>query len=308
AATPLRAANRRRRMAATPLKTANRCSRRAGKLPAAPLMRRQRARLAPRARSYDILSHRQKSALADSGRPVFELKARYKLFRLRQKHAAAHRQQNAWLPADNLNAAAVHAYLSAVAVSGNLSQRSDEQALGQSSCKTHKEDIKTKRMTARSGGWLFAISASGCIVHLGEFMGAESITQRYMFVARCCDILPGLEVLVHDDACHLCRFALLRDGQSDMATNIYKLRYITDPFHSKGHVWKWCLENCAPTLPGNAARLAGVNANACEHRFRDLGHYRENVNAMGKEFARFFLTEMMDFRNVDWLRRVRSAP
>ncbi|CAK0894399.1 unnamed protein product [Prorocentrum cordatum] len=249
----------------------------------------------PRARSYDILSHRQKSALTDSGRPVFELEVRYKF-------------NGAWLPADQLNAAAVHAYLSTIAVSGNLSQHSDEQSLGQSSCKTHKEDIKTKRMTARSGGWLFAISASGCIVHLDEFMGAESITQRYMFVARCCDMLPGLEVLVHDDACHLCRFALLRDGQSDMATNIAKLRYITDPFHSKGHVWNWCLENCAPTLPGNAARLAGVNANACEHRFRDLGRYRENVNAMGKEFARFFLTEMMDFRNVDWLRRVRSAP
>ena len=262
----------------------------------------------PRASSCDIISHRQKSALTDSGRPVFELKVRYKSFRLRQKHAASHRHQNAWLPADQLNAAAVHAYLSTIAVSGNLSQHSDDQALGQSSCKTHKEDLKTKRMTARSGGWLFAISASGCIVHLDEFMGAESITQRYMFVARCCEILPGLEVLVHDDACHLCRFALLRDGQSDMATKISKLRYITDPFHSKGHVWKWCLENCAPTLPGNAARLAGVNANACEHRFRDLGHYRENVNAMGKEFARFFLTEMMEFRNVDWLRRVSSAP
>ena len=68
------------------------------------------------------------------------------------------------------------------------------------------------------------------------------------------------------------------------------------------------MENCAPTLPHNKERLAGVNANACEHRFRDLRHYRENISAMGKEVAHFFLTEMVDFRNVDWLRRVRSAP
>eukprot|EP00973_Karenia_brevis_P080421 11158140-Karenia_brevis.AAC.1 len=88
-----------------------------------------------------------------------------------------------------------------------------------------------------------------------------------------------------------------------MATKLAGLRYITDPFHSKGHVWKWCLENCAPTLPHDKERLAEVNANACEHRFRDLRHYRENINAMGKELAAFFISEMVDFRNVDWLMK-----
>ena len=139
----------------------------------------------------------------------------------------------------------------------------------------------TKQTTVRSGGWFFAISASGCIGNLGECMGTESITLRYMFVAHCYEILLGLEFLVHDEACHLCRFALLRGGHSDMAKKRSKLRYIIDPFDFKEHVWKRCLENCAPTLP------ASVNASVCEHRFSDLGHKRGDVNATETQFGRF---------------------
>ena len=77
-------------------------------------------------------------------------------------------------------------------------------------------------------------------------MGAESFSQRHLFLAGSCLAIPGLEVVVHDDACHLCSYALRRTEQSDMEGRLANLRYITDPFHARGHVRSWCLENCGP--------------------------------------------------------------
>lgn len=63
-----------------------------------------------------------------------------------------------------------------------------------------------------------------------EFMGAESCAQRYMFLARLKSLFPDMTCCVHDDACHLRRFADARGGCSDLAASLAypNMRYILD--------------------------------------------------------------------------------
>ncbi len=85
--------------------------------------------------------------------------------------------------------------------------------LAELNCKTSKMThvtaarAKPKRKNARSGGFLVACADNGYITDAFEFMGAESLSQRYIFLAKLREVFPDLKVIVHDDACHLRRFA-----------------------------------------------------------------------------------------------------
>uniref|UniRef100_A0A1X7UCQ9 Uncharacterized protein n=1 Tax=Amphimedon queenslandica TaxID=400682 RepID=A0A1X7UCQ9_AMPQE len=47
--------------------------------------------------------------------------------------------------------------------------------------------------------------------------------------------------IIHDDGCHLKKYALHRSSNF-----ISQLTIVVDKFHMKGHTDKWCKENCDP--------------------------------------------------------------
>ena len=64
---------------------------------------------------------------------------------------------------------------------------------------------------------------------------AESLPQRYFFLARLKERFPGLSVIIHDDACHLRRFADRREHDSEFAASLAfpNITYIVDRFHGR---------------------------------------------------------------------------
>ena len=66
-----------------------------------------------------------------------------------------------------------------------------------------------------------------------------------MFLARLKDLFPDMCVCVHDDACHLRRFADKRASLSLLAHELSypQMKYILDRFHAPGHVDQWCKEH-----------------------------------------------------------------
>ncbi|CAK0793093.1 unnamed protein product [Prorocentrum cordatum] len=92
--------------------------------------------------------------------------------------------------------------------------------LEQISCKTHKSFAKGGKRgklesaslgVRRTGGFLVACSPSGRII------GVESLAQRYCFLARLKKQFPALNVVIHDDACHLRQYSTNRKDQSALA-------------------------------------------------------------------------------------------
>ena len=65
-----------------------------------------------------------------------------------------------------------------------------------------------------------ACTPEGFIMDAFEFMGAESCSQRYLFLARLKQCYPVLNVVLHDDACHLRRFADARAAFSSLASSV----------------------------------------------------------------------------------------
>ena len=101
-------------------------------------------------------------------------------------------------------------------------------------CTTHKLQTKKKRTrptgkstAARSGGFLVACTPSGFAVDAFEFLGAESRSQRYIFLARLKKKYPNFNVCVGDDNCHQRKFADNKVGLGPC---------VLDRFHAKGHV------------------------------------------------------------------------
>jgi len=54
--------------------------------------------------------------------------------------------------------------------------------------------------------------------------------------------------LIYDDACHLKRFSTnsSRCKQTETSKKIASMKMVVDRFHFKGHVDRWCQENCNP--------------------------------------------------------------
>jgi hypothetical protein len=132
--------------------------------------------------------------------------------------------------------------------------------LGELDCTTHKLGTKVREPPsraryARSGGFLVACTPDGFVADATEFMGAESCSQRYIFLARLKELYPALRVLLHDDACHLRRFAAAREHCSEFARELAypRMHFVLDRFHAPAHVDPWCKVRSA----GNHSRGPG---------------------------------------------------
>eukprot|EP00973_Karenia_brevis_P031684 4371598-Karenia_brevis.AAC.1 len=79
-----------------------------------------------------------------------------------------------------------------------------------------------------------------------ECFGSESLSQRYLFSSELKALYPDLQVIVHDDACHLHKYASARAQWSHHAATLSppRLKYVCDRFHMTGHVDAWCLAHC----------------------------------------------------------------
>eukprot|EP00969_Alexandrium_andersonii_P118519 5241689-Alexandrium_andersonii.AAC.1 len=112
---------------------------------------------------------------------------------------------------------------------------SSKRSRTQSACQTHKEGEANVTGAARSAGYLTAVAASGVVVDIGEIIGAESLSQRYTFLAALAQRAPELGTVVHDDACHLRLMAEPFRHQSDLTRRLATFNYIIDRFHAAGH-------------------------------------------------------------------------
>ena len=89
-----------------------------------------------------------------------------------------------------------------------LSDETTLQEILDVQCQTHKQEpSSSKAKNNRAGGLLAACRSDGLIVHVQEYQGAEALSQRYTFLANCKSVYTDIRVIVHDDACHLRRFA-----------------------------------------------------------------------------------------------------
>jgi hypothetical protein len=173
-----------------------------------------------------------------------------------------------------------------------------------SACQTHKETGTHVAAAARTAGFLTAVSSSGVVVDLDELIGAESLSQRYRFLARLAARLPTLSVVVHDDACHLRLMAESQEKRTAIATRLAAdCSYIVDEYHSTGHVGHWCAEHCLPKLAANAALLDGFPTNICEIVNSELSPLGHTVHHMGRWTCQLFMQEVVDVMNMKTLQR-----
>ena len=201
------------------------------------------------------------------------------------------------VPADSIPRESLHSYwLQCDTFMPLASPPADLEA---TRCSTHKESTTRAPIGQRSGGWLIACASDGYILHLKEFFGTESLSQRYFFLAELKAAMPTLTDCIHDDACHLRRFADARAHESPAAWSLAypQMNHIIDGMHARGHVDAWCLANCHPKVPANAARLQGVNTSICEQTFRQTNRYKFMVQHMGRCTCTVFLHEVADARN-----------
>ena len=180
----------------------------------------------------------------------------------------------------------------------------------QSDCSTHKESAAHMTAAARTAGFLTAVSASGVIVDVDELIGAESLSQRYRFLALLVARWPSLKVVVHDDACHLRLLAEARGSGTDVATRMAtQMACIADEYHSSGHVGQWCSQQRMPGLPGNKSLLAGFPTNICEIVNSELSPLGHTVHHMGRWSCQLLVREAVDvlnMKNVQQLKAKRS--
>jgi hypothetical protein len=127
------------------------------------------------------------------------------------------------------------------------------------------KETRPRGKCKRSGGFLVACTPEGFVTDAFEFMGAESCSQRYLFVARLKELFPDLNVLMHDDACHLRRFADGRAHRSPFAKLLAypQMHYILDRFHARSHVDQWCKDNVHPKIPLNDELVKNRNSSRC---------------------------------------------
>ena len=76
-----------------------------------------------------------------------------------------------------------------------------------------------------------AVSESGNIGALHEVITAETLSQRYCFLAQVAIDMPELQTLVHDDACHVRVFSLCQTTGAptgSLAERLSRLRFVID--------------------------------------------------------------------------------
>jgi hypothetical protein len=152
---------------------------------------------------------------------------------------------------------------------------------------------------AKSAGILCSCLSSGIVVAMREIFGCESLSQRYFFVADPVHLYPETKLIVHDDACHLHKFADRRKHLTPHASRIAppQLLYVGDPFHMRGHTDEWCLTHCNPKAPNFALALQGIRASVCEFTFTWLSAYKHQSKHMSEWGFKFFPCEMIRSHN-----------
>ena len=190
------------------------------------------------------------------------------------------------------------------------------QELASLKCTTHKLGARKqtsaqakKRTHVRSGGLLVSVTHEGFVTDAFEFMGSESCTQRYFFLARLKHLYPELRTLCHDDACHLRRYAQRWADASPLGRPLAfpALRYVLDRFHAGGHTDPWCIANVHPLLPENAAAITNINSSACEVLFHWLARYKHVFRKMGRWTGNFYAQEVIELRNDATFARGAAA-
>jgi hypothetical protein len=243
-----------------------------------------------------------------TGQRAATLRHPYEVRLVDRRFAGDAKYPRRWCLADQVPTAVLSEYwasLDAPVQDGDNTKRSGRRLVSKSSqhdllstkCKTHKESRHGR--ASQSAGWLFASSSNGFLIHLQEFHGAESLGQRYHFVGDIFEVMPSLKLVVHDDACHLRKYVDKRAAASELASRMVypHVKYVVDRFHSKGHVDKWCVDNCLHTTEENATVMKGVNSSVCEQQFSSLGRFKFMVSKMGRATAAVFLNEMVEARN-----------
>jgi hypothetical protein len=180
-----------------------------------------------------------------------------------------------------------------------MALHSADSDLQVSLCGTHKESEQERTLHAQTAGVLCACLSSGTIVSVREIFGAESLSQRYFLVADLKALYPELDLIDHDDACHLHKFAAARASHSAHAASIAPpdFLYAIDGFHVSGHTDSWCLTNCHPDVPSFAGRLRGFRSSVCEFTFTWLSAFKHASKHMSEHSFKFFLLEMIDTHN-----------
>lgn len=244
-----------------------------------------------------IIAHRRRRILGTSA-----CAAPYDVCLIDSRYEACVGYPRRWTPASGATGEQLREYWDKLDVGGYIPTKSPAANLRSTACRTHKEG-KYWAAKCRHGGWLYAATPGGYIVHLAEYVGAESLPQRYFFLAELINVADEIEVVVHDDACHLRKFCDLRASDSTFAARLSftHVKYIVDRMHSRGHVDAWCKANCFPTSPGNEELLAGINTSVCEQLFSKLGRHKFKVRVMDSLTGAFLLHELAEVHNEEYL-------
>lgn len=208
-----------------------------------------------------------------------------------------------WCAAEHVTPGQLHEYWATQEANGYTAAKSAPGDLAATTCKTHKESSSGYSKLVRQGrlsGWLIATTSNGIIVHAKPFMGAESVSQRYFFLAEIAAKVPELYVIIHDDACHVRRFAHKHQGRSELGRRLAfpRMHYIIDKLHAKGHVDEWCKQHCNPSVPQNAELIAGVKTSMCETVNSVIGRHKYMLRHMRGLTGAFFMHEVFEIRNA----------
>jgi hypothetical protein len=132
-----------------------------------------------------------------------------------------------------------------------------------------------------------------------EIFGCESLSQRYFLVADLVALYPECTMIVHDDACHLCKFTQARASLSEHAARIAPphMSYVCDEFHMSGHTDDWCMSHCIPKSPEVSTQLLNVRTSVCEFTITWLSAYKVQTKHMSEWGFKFFILELIWSRN-----------
>ena len=120
---------------------------------------------------------------------------------------------------------------------------------------------------------------------------------RYLFCSELVKASANIATIVHDDACHVSKFASSRKrGPSPLATKLRNIRFIADRFRARRHKDTYCLTRRHPEIPANRAISEGVNTSIAESAFSWLPKYSQ-LKFMTRRRHAFFVLQMLDLHN-----------
>ena len=144
------------------------------------------------------------------------------------------------------------------------------------------------------------MSQSGIIAGLQEIITAETLSQRYSFLAEMAEAEPALRGSVHDDNCHVRLFAKThRTDDNEMSKRLAspEFFYVIDRPHSRGHVDPVCQQDCFPDVANNAAFLRDFPTPVCETVNSEMSPLAHTIHHMQRWLCMFCVTECADVHN-----------